>query len=391
MTRVTDRQWLIIGMIGAVMVAIISAAIAPAPLPPPLSARSADENGALALRLWLEESGYSVQQMSADSALDSLDVLFILGDKVYSDVAARRIRDWVQRGGLLIVGIESSTRPIALLEGNEQNNILAAFNIFTELPPSSALIRDQGNNGRALSAPTLTTPPVENLILGSVYGITTERTDLVAHVTIGNVALVASVDEGAGRVWISGGVRPFTNIGIQEKDSAALILNFLADVLPNARIGFDERLNTGSSEQTLSNWLFQTVPGWGILSAVGLTFVFLALRGRRFGVAVPLPDDRLRREPFEYIRAIANLYRRSGQREEMARHYHRGLRRRLIEHYGLDPALSDQQLVETIVRRDAEVDGAALRDLLKRLSQQNISEADLIRSASDATAWMRKH
>ncbi|MBC7870494.1 MAG: DUF4350 domain-containing protein [Chitinophagaceae bacterium] len=387
MKRVTDRQWLILGMIGAVIVAIISAAIAPAPPPPPLSARNADENGALALRLWLEESGYSVQQMSSDTALDSLDVLFILGDKVYSDVAAEQIRDWVQRGGTLIVGIQTDTTPFAFIEQNEQNNILTAFDISTDLPPSS----DQGQNGRSLSAPTLITPPVQNLNLGEVYGITTERTDLVGHMTTGNIALVASVDEGAGHVWISGGVRPFTNVGIQEEGSAALILNFLADVPPNARIGFDERLNTGSGEQTLNDWLFKTAPGWGILSAVGLTFAFLALRGRRFGVAVPLPDDRLRREPFEYIRAIANLYRRSGQREEMARHYHRGLRRRLIEHYGLDPALSDQQLVETIVKRDSDVDGAALRDLLKRLSQQNISEADLIRAASEATAWMRKH
>ena len=68
--------------------------------------------------------------------------------------------------------------------------------------------------------------------------------------------------------------------------------------------------------------LLTTPPGLGLVLAFGLTFVFLALRGRRFGRIVPLPDETLRREPVEYIQAMANLYRRSGQQILMKRPRH---------------------------------------------------------------------
>ena len=102
--------------------------------------------------------------------------------------------------------------------------------------------------------------------------------------------------------------------------------------------------------------------------------IFLALQGRRFGRAVPLPSDRLRREPVEYIQAMANLFRRSGQRAAILKHYRDQLRRRLTERYALDPHLDDIELVKTIVFRDPTVDEAALRGLLRRLSSKQINE-----------------
>jgi hypothetical protein len=132
-----------------------------------------------------------------------------------------------------------------------------------------------------------------------------------------------------------------------------------------------------------------TSPGWGVLSGFTLTFVFLSLRGRRFGKAVPLPDERLRREPVEYIQAMANLFRRSGQHGEILKHYRQQFRRKLSERYGVDTIVADTELVKIIVYHDSSVNEQTLRDLLTRLSQKNVNEAELLAVVRDVDAFLK--
>jgi hypothetical protein len=114
---------------------------------------------------------------------------------------------------------------------------------------------------------------------------------------------------------------------------------------------------------------------------------FLLLRGRRFGKPFPLREDTLLREPVEYIKAIANLLRRSGQRVETLAHYRQQFRRHLGKRYAIDPTLSDNELVQRIAARDSSVDTDALRDLLHRLSQKKVSEQDLIALVAEMDTW----
>jgi hypothetical protein len=201
-----------------------------------------------------------------------------------------------------------------------------------------------------------------------------------------------SASHGAGRVWVSGALRPFTNLGLQDPGSARLVANLLAGFPPTFTVGFDEAAHGygDPASQSLSGWLFGAAPGWGIVLALVITMIFLATRGRRFGRAVPLPDERLRRESVEYIYAMATLFRRSGQRSEILRHYDDQLRRRLSERYAVDPKLEAIEFVKTVVYRDPTLHEAELRDLMKRLSQKKVSEPDLIRIASDVDQFLRR-
>lgn len=157
-------------------------------------------------------------------------------------------------------------------------------------------------------------------------------------------------------------------------------------------IGFDEGGHgyADPTQQSLFAWLFGTTAGWGVLAGLGLTMVYAASRGRRFGRAVPLPDDRLRRESVEYIQAMATLFRRSGQRSEILRHYDGQLRRRLSERYAVDPRLEAVELLKTVIYRDPSLDETQLRRLLLGLAQPRISEAGLVSLLSELDDFLRR-
>ncbi len=361
----------------AVAVVIIIAQLLAAPPGPPLSVRNADADGAMVLRLWLEQSGYTVREvLSKPIQPEPVRVLAVLDPTVsYSDTEVARIHDWVKNGNTLIVTGSPAT----------VNGLLDSFHVR---------LGYLSTTGGKLSpaAPTLNRPPVDPILTNRSYGVFTTRNDVVIHLTSSNtVPVLVSFQEGTGTVWVSGADDPFTNRALSsDPASASLMMNLFTVAQSKAVIGFDETHHGLADIQSLTSWLLGTTPGLGILLALALTMVFLALHGRRFGRPLPLPDERLRREPVEYIQAMANLFRRSGQRSEMLRHYRTQFRRRISERYVLDPNLNDVDWLKTLVYRFPAVDEAALRDLLKRLARPRISEQELLSTATDADDWLRR-
>lgn len=372
----SDTRILIGALVAVSVIAVIAVLIAPPPTAPPLSVRSLDANGAMALRLWLEQMGYPVREVLTDPIQpDAANVLFILGPETsYSKDEADIVRRWVRRGNTLVVAGDPDM----------VNRLLNPFNVSMDylfgreeyLTPSS---------------PTLSTPPLDKLRGDAIYGVNTTRSDAVINITVGPTPVLVSFKEEQGTVWVSGMLTPFTNRGLNDPGNARLILNLLSGVPARATIAFDEAKH-GFTEapRSLFGWLVTTGPGWGVVIALILTMVYLALRGRRFGRALPIPDERLRREPVEYIQAMANLFRRSGQRAEILKHYRHQLRRRLSERYTIDPHLGDVDMIKAIVFRDPSVDEAELRKTLTRLSRRNVSEQDLIGAALDVDNWLRR-
>ncbi|NDJ60708.1 MAG: DUF4350 domain-containing protein [Chloroflexi bacterium] len=374
MRRLTDLQYLIIGLVGIVVVAYVAALANPGVPPGPLSARSEQRNGVLALRLWLEESGYVVRTYTDTVRLDDLDLLFVLNPPTpYTDVRAADVRKWIERGGQLILADASS-------RSRQLRSVLGiGFGGFSI-----------DNTPNALTLPMLQSPTIERIPVRQYYEISTAPERAVVHLADESRAILLSFAVGSGLVWVSGTSYPFTNMGLQSGDSPALILNMLAGIPPGAVIGFDEVLQL-ENPPTLLAWLFNSPPGLGIMLSFALTMTFLALRGRRFGRAVPLPEDRLLRDPVEYIQAIANLYRRSGQRAVILAHYKAQLKRQLCERYGLRPTMSDDALIETIASRNPATDVAELRDLFRRLSAERVSEQELVSAALAMDAWLREN
>ncbi len=367
-------------LIAAVLVVIVALGvvgviIAPLPQGPSLSVRSGDAGGAMALRLWLEQSGYTVRELLANPVQpEQVDVLFVLDPFIpYSSQEAAQIRNWVSRGNTLIV----AGRPRYI------NRLLEPYGLSLAVLPDTADVLTP-------AGPTLIMPPVDRLRANAVYSVEGDRPDLVVHLFAESKPVLVSFGVGKGIVWVFGAMRPFSNLGLSDPGSARLILNMLSHASPRAMIGFDEARHGFSNSLSLFGWLVGTAPGWGIILALALTMVYLALRGRRFGHAAPIPEERLRREPVEYIQAMANLFRRSGQRTEILKHYRSQFRRRLSERYAVDPKLGDDEFVKALAVRDPRIDVTALRSLLRRLRQDRIGEPGLISVALEMDDWLRR-
>jgi hypothetical protein len=377
MRWLTDTRILVAAIVGIIVVGIISVIAMPPPPAPPLSVRSAEPDGAMALSLWLEESGYTVKQvLSNPIKFGETDVLFILDPLVlYTEDEAQRIHDWVAEGHTLIV---AGNYPFIL------NQLLGVFDVSLHYIPSSS-------DMVLLSAPTLLTPPVQGVHADSVYKIEAGQGEVVTHLVHETAPVLVSFGVEQGVVWVAGIQTPFTNQGLKNEGSAQLIMNLLAGVPADAVIGFDEaRHGFQEASASLSGWLVGSSAGWAILSGIFLVMVYLGLRGRRFGRAVPIPEERLRREPVEYIQAIATLFQRSGQQEAMLKHYSGQLRRRLSERYAVDPKMRDEVMVKTIAGRDPNVDETELQNLFARLRRNKLSEQELLETVTDVDTWLRK-
>ena len=373
--RLSDTRLVLYALIALVIVIVAVVTFGPNFDAPALSVRSSHPDGAMALKMWLEQSGYPVRELATKPLRPGLaHVLFLLNPlEPYTPDEAQMVRDWVRRGGLLIVGGRPSMT----------QTLLDVFNVHISSLYSEAQTISQ-------AAPVLKAPPVDTMRAEPMYRVTISRPDAVVYAYEKDDPLLISFREGTGTVWVTGLLRPFTNRGLRDKNNASLVINILAGQNSQDLIAFDESRHFFGETPSVQAWLFNTPPGWGVLLALAISMAFLALRGRRFGQPVPLPEERLQRDPVEYIQAIANLYRRAGQRTEMFSHYRGQLRRRLSERYTVDPRLDDVELVKTIVFRDPSVDEADLRDVLARLSRKSVSEQDLVRVATDVDRWLHR-
>jgi len=103
---------------------------------------------------------------------------------------------------------------------------------------------------------------------------------------------------------------------------------------------------------------------------------------------VPLQQDTSRRAPLEYITALANLSRRAGHRTAVMQDYHHRLKKRVGHRYRLDPTLTDEEFLTQLADYHPNLDLAALRSLLQRLSAANISESDMVQLAAEVAEWL---
>jgi hypothetical protein len=343
---------------------------------PALSAASNDPNGARALRLWLEERGYPVSdQVGVVFAPPEEASLILMLEPVtaVTDAEWLLLDEWVEAGGTLI------------LAGGQ----FSAFSAFSHYDLSLAFQEE------AVVEPVLPlfdSPPPTTAVRTNLYlrGSRAEFAPLLAA----NGRPVAVVwQQGEGRVIVTTMTSLFSNAGLKREGMAELTLNLISAGEPGL-IWFNEwHHGRRAAEADLIgpiDWLQYTPTGQSLLYVGLVLFLFLLLRGRRFGRPTPLPSAVARRTPLEYIAAIANLNRRAGHRTAVLAHYHQRLKRDLGWRYHLDPNLPDDDYVKQLARYKPDLDTAALADLLRRLRRPQVSERELVMLVGETVEWLAK-
>ena len=370
--------WLAIGVILVLVIVTIGAAIGQTPTIPYLSS-SSSADGTLALKLWLEASGYQIpdEALSTYQPPQNADLVFILQPVIeISDAEWKTLDQWVANGGTLI-----------LAGDNLQTE--HAFGHYGFLLTSL----DQETSTLSVQTPLLTSPPLTSPIsIHANLALGTSRSDVVIHLAAQGQPILVSFDQGQGRVILSSTPYPFSNIALKDKTTASLVLNLIGLSIRHGIVWFDE-WHHGIQQSTEiigpDQWLRLTSLGHALLFIVAAVFWALLLQGRAFGRPVPLPHEIKRRGPMEHVTAIANLDRKAGHRGDVMEHYHSHLKSHLARRYSLDPSLLDKDYVRALAQYSPSLDQIALLNLLKGLSQKNIGEAEMIKLAVQASEWMK--
>jgi hypothetical protein len=337
----------------------------------PLTTYSSQPDGARALSLWLQEAGYTVLTLedAPFSVTSEAGLLFVLEPSIlYESAHLDTLERWVDQGGILVLG--GSRLPIRPL--------LERFGLTPR--PISPQVE------RAMPAqPLFIQPPIGAVAMRAADALEARTSASVPLLADTDRLVAVSLWRGKGRVIALASAFPFTNAGLPMADNAAFALHVVSLIPPGARIAFDEYHHgfIRREQRTALDLSLRTPLGWAGLYAGLLVLGYLAASGRRFGRAVPLAPDR-RRGVAEYVRSMASLYRRAGQRRFVARHEAQQVRRRLARELGADPNLSLAELSEWLRLRD--VKQPELLAVLQSLERDGpLSEAELVRLVQAAT------
>lgn len=386
MKRLSRDTWLAIGLVALLLLVTVAAAVQQARAQlresaPPLSSLSTTPDGAAALWSWLDELGYTVSNhvglgfdVPGGTAL-----VWLLEPIVGIEPDEWTVLDnWVSGGGTLVLAGDGLGAAFALQHYEFDLDYLdsSATNLTVQTP--------------LLAAPAVPVPTTAR----SAACLRSGRTDAVTLLAVGACPVMVSFVQGDGRIVLSTAPYPFSNAGLKEPGNRELVLNVIGAAGRSGSVWFDEwHHGVRAQPQEVvgpGEWLRYTTAGNALLLGVGIVFLALVLRGRRFGRPVPLPKHTVRRSPLEYVGAIAHLTWRAGHRAAVLRRYHFWLKRDLGRRYRLSPTVPDDEYVEQLAAYNPGLDAEALRSLLARLSRGRASEDEAVQLAAEASVWMGK-
>ncbi len=378
--KLSRDGWL--GILVLVMLVVVTAAAAlqqsKAPVIPYLST-SSRPNGTLALKLWLNELGYTAAESSQTTFELSQNVktIFIIQPiLLVSESEWRLIDKWLENGGVLVMAGDNSQTFAALRHFD--------FSVFYLQNKTLEL---------SVAAPLLRSPSFASKIpVEANFALKTTRTDFTPLLSVDGLPVIVSFEQGKGRVVLSSTPYLFSNLALKDDTVAVLALNILALAGEKGMVWFDEwhhGFQTGSVIGP-GQWLQHTPGGHALLFVVGVIFLALLIQGRAFGRPIPLLHEIKRRGPLEHVTAIANLNRKAGHRNEVLKQYHHRLKRHLGQRYRLDPSLDDAEYARLLSQYNSSINKDELLNLLKRLSQRNVSEGELLKLATEAAHWIKE-
>lgn len=330
--------------------------------------------GASVLRRYVEAMGartFALQggRFAPDPA--EAAVVFLLGaSEPVTPGDADALRAYVEAGGTLVIATE-----VGLAEH-------LALDAFGMRAAGFARVGAYELRGAAFAA-----PPARRIELDRARLLDAGPAGTALATDAGG-AVVAMAPLGRGTVFAVGGLGPFLNATIGDADNGRFALALAAAAFAGgpAAVAFDEYHHGLREAPDPLVVLFGTWPGRTLLLALGATYAYLLLSGRRLGRSVPL-DPRPPRSSLEYVRGMAGLLRRSG-RGEMARdRLRQELRSGLARELGLDPGLPFDRVIAALAAADPAraIEARALDAALGT----RLRDDELLRSVGEVEVLLR--
>jgi hypothetical protein len=380
--RLSRDTWLMILLLVILLAIMTVAGIGKGNQIPPLVSTSSTPDGAKALKLWLPDLGFRVNEdlVAEFAPPPGTDLVLMLQPQDFLDTDWKPLDAWVKSGGTLILAANGDW--MAILADHFGFTASNGLNNAAPLYPFSPLF-DLPQSADPVNANTAT-------LLGS------ERDDYVVLLANQDGLISVTFADGKGTVVLCSAPYIFTNIGLKNDANAAFVLDLLSLAKPGSTVWFDEwhhGYRARAADQQImgpGEWLRKAPIGNAILFIVFAVLLGLLLQGRAFGRPVPLPREIKRRTVMEHVTAVANLNRRAGHRADVLSQYRAQVKRQLGRRYRIDPALPDAEYAAVLKKFNPSLDEAKLLNLLRGLTRSDVSEADMVRLAAEAAEWIKE-
>ena len=321
---------------------------------PDLSAHSTEPQGALALSLWLDDLGYQARSLEyRPFAVDpKARVLLILAPtEVITDSQASEIVDWIERGGTLI------------MVTNHGNPLLDRLGVKVST-------RDVQTTQVVPLQPVFQNPPLTGVEVKAASDLSFSRPEwvpLLGTSFVDGDVIAGTAQLGSGRAFVLADEYPLSNEGLSKTDNWVLTTYFLKGVPAGSLVLFDEYHHGLTEYGTLDRILFTEPWGWAILYAAALLFLYVVLRGRRFGPALATTVAGVRRSRSEYVATLAALLHQGKHREWLGQQFAMQVKRSLGSRYRVEADLPAAEFVAALARVRPEA--GEMAGPLERLEQ----------------------
>lgn len=320
--------------------------------------------GTAVLRRWLDGLGVPTAVIQGDrfrARIEETRAVLLLGASeplTPSDVG--ELRDFVARGGTLVVATEAGFAEALLLD---------AFGLRLAGVADLGEHQTVGPLAALTGARRLSIDRGRELDLGG-RGLPVARTS--------DAPLAASVREGAGTVHLVGSLAPFLSGQLADGDNGRFILALLdSAIAAGGPVAFDEYHHGAHPPADVLAVVQRTWPGRALVLAGALVFAFVVLTGRRLGPPLPI-EHRPARSSLDHVRAFAGLVRRSGHTEIARERIRRELRQGIARELGLDPGAPAERLFGAFAA--VSPDRAAEAREIDAMLARPLRDADLLRS-----------
>lgn len=326
------------------------------------------EYGSLLYRI-LRKLKFRVTEISAiyPAHLDRYDVLFLHDlNKAPTETEIHGIQDFVSTGGTLII---AGDKPIL-------NELLHAYGLKLR-----GLSKRLEFSRRMPDEPFFPQHPINEMRTSTYFAIETLERDAVEFYGVEGDAVVVTLRDGLGRVYFIASSYLFHKDGLRYDGNSTFLYNLMSTLPPNARIGLAEKRYYTVDSKRLNPFtalMFGTPFGLGVVYICFTLFIFLVLRGRRFGKPLEV-HERNRRLSSEYVHAMTALYQKGNTRKEILKHIREKFKTDLGNRWRVNPTLETSTFYEELVQRGAIDEDRQLVNLLTELEpSSSISERQLL-------------
>ena len=311
--------------------------------------------------------------------LDRVEVLFLWRLREALDgEEIGKIRHFVEGGGTLIVAGEHQALDSLLLDyGLEMRKVPKPLEMSKRVPIS----------------PIFPNRPVSEIYSRTNFSIRPMKRDIAPLYGQGENYSVVTFRVGNGRAFFMSCPYIFSYAGLKDDGNATFVYNLMTTLPRRARIGLAEYRNypfrqTHSADPPI-HLLFKTPVGLGVVYIGLIVFLFLVLRGKRFGKPLVVEETH-RRFSSEYVLAMTALYQKGNTRSAILKQLRDTFRSDLATRWNINPNLETASFVEEITKRKP-IDGDELQELLTRLEpHEDISEIHLLSLAKQVEAYCDK-